>query len=353
VKNRLVAVVVMTLWATVASAQTASMTAHFINIGQGQSVLLEFPCGAVLIDAGAQDAAARTRLIAYLNTFFARRTDLHRSLKTILITHDHIDHDAALRAVVENFPVEHFVDNGLLTGPGAPNPTWVRSQVTSGLKHLQVEEVLDSEVEAVADKAGFTDPAIDAVNCGTVDPEIRVLQGRIDPNPGWTADAFSNLNNHSLVTRVDFNGASLLFMGDLEEDGIQRLLNYYSGPASAILDADVLQVGHHGSNNATTQALLDAVTPNVAVINVGRWNWGSPNTPFTTFLYGHPRQSTLDLLQASIGRKRSQPKSVMAADSSKHFHSTTVSKAIYATGWDGTVRVVVKGKNDITVYREQ
>jgi len=90
----------------------------------------------------------------------------------------------------------------------------------------------------------------------------------------------------------------------------------------------------------------------VAVINVGRWNWGSPNTPFTTFLYGHPRQSTLDLLQGSISRKRTQAKSVMAADSSKHFHSTTVSKAIYATGWDGTVRVVVKGKDDITVYRE-
>jgi hypothetical protein len=42
----------------------------------------------------------------------------------------------------------------------------------------------------------------------------------------------------------------------------------------------------------------------------------------------------------------------MAAESSKHFHSTTVTKAIYATGWDGTVRVVVKGKDDITVYRE-
>jgi competence protein ComEC len=246
----------------------------------------------VLIDAGAQDVAARTRLGAYLNKFFARRTDLHKTLNTVLLTHDHIDHDFALRAVIENFTVEHFVDNGWLTGPGAPNPKWLRNEVTSGHRQLQVEEVLDSEVKAVADKAGFSDAAIDPVNCVTVDPQIRVLQGRIDPNPGWSADAFGNLNNHSLVTRVDFKGASLLFTGDLEEDGIERLLNFYTGAASAILDVDVLQVGHHGSNNATTQALLDAVTPNVAVINVGRWNWGSPNTPFTTFLHGHPRQST-------------------------------------------------------------
>jgi hypothetical protein len=43
----------------------------------------------------------------------------------------------------------------------------------------------------------------------------------------------------------------------------------------------------------------------------------------------------------------------MAAESSKQFHAATVTKAVYATGWDGTVQVVVKGKNDITVYREQ
>jgi glyoxylase-like metal-dependent hydrolase (beta-lactamase superfamily II) len=52
-------------------------------------------------------------LIAYLNKFFVRRTDLQKTLNTVLITHDHTDHDFALRAVVENFTVEHFVDNGL------------------------------------------------------------------------------------------------------------------------------------------------------------------------------------------------------------------------------------------------
>jgi beta-lactamase superfamily II metal-dependent hydrolase len=287
-----------------------------------------------------------------LNKFFARRTGLHRTLNTILITHDHIDHDFALRAVVENFTAEHYVDNGLISGPGAPNPNWLRSEVSAGHRQINIKEIPDSDIEAVTDKSGFTDVAIDSINCQPVDPQIHVLRGHILTNPGWSADAYGNLNNHSFVTRVDFNGASLLFMGDLEEDGIGLLLGYYTGVARTILDADVLQVGHHGSNNATTQMLLDAVTPSVAVINVGRWNYGRPNKPFTTFLYGHPRQSTLDLLQASISRKRSQAKSVMAAESSKHFHSTTVTKAIYATGWDGTVRVIVKGKDDITVYRE-
>src|SRR5258705_5323716 len=241
--------------ASLAVSQTVpSMTAHFMNIGQGESVLLEFPCGAMLIDAGAQDAAARTRLIAYLNKFFARRTDLHKTINTILITNDHIDHDFGLRAVVENFTVQHYVDNGLISGPGAPNPNWLRNEVSSGHRHIDIEEIPDSDIEAVADKSGFTDAAIDSINCQPVNPEIRVLQGHILTNPGWSADAFSNLNNHSLVTRVDFNGPSLLFTGDLEEEGIGLLLGCYTGAARTMLDLDALQLGHHGSNNATMQA---------------------------------------------------------------------------------------------------
>src|SRR3954466_8835463 len=104
-KRLLVAIAVVLTICASSFAQTPSMTAHFIDIGQGEAVLLEFSCGAMLIDAGAQDAAARTALIAYLNKFFARRTDLHKTIDTVLITHDHIDHDFGLRAVVENFTV--------------------------------------------------------------------------------------------------------------------------------------------------------------------------------------------------------------------------------------------------------
>src|SRR3954471_10181171 len=246
----------LTLGVTTWGQPAPSMTAHFINIGQGQSILLEFSCGAVLIDAGAQDDAAKVRLVSYLNTFFTRRKDLHRTLNTILITHDHIDHDAALRTVVENFKVEHFVDNGLMTGPGAPNPTWLRKEVATHHRTTAIEEVAESEIDGLADKTGFTDEAIDPIRCEGVDPEIHVLRARIAPNPGWSVDAFGNLNNHSLVTRVDFNGASLLFLGDLEEPGIEGLLNYYTGEAAKMLDVDVIQVGHHGSHNATTKALL-------------------------------------------------------------------------------------------------
>src|SRR5688572_7150084 len=97
------AFVLLGVRAVALSQPAPSMTAHFINIGQGGAVLLEFPCGAMLVDAGAQDDTAKGRLVTYLKKFFSRRTDLHNTLNTVLVTHNHIDHDSALKAVIETF----------------------------------------------------------------------------------------------------------------------------------------------------------------------------------------------------------------------------------------------------------
>ena len=95
-----------------------SIRVHFINVGQGASTLLEFPCGAVLIDAGAQDKLYKEKLLDYLNAFFSRRKDLHKTLDLVLITHDHIDHDLALKDIVDQFHIKRYIDNGLSNGSG-------------------------------------------------------------------------------------------------------------------------------------------------------------------------------------------------------------------------------------------
>src|SRR5215212_8992553 len=91
---------------------TPTMRAHYINVGQGDATLLEFPCGAVLIDAGAQDTASSDRLIQYLGKFFQGRPDLSNTLQSVYITHPHKDHTYALKRVVESFSVNGFVENG-------------------------------------------------------------------------------------------------------------------------------------------------------------------------------------------------------------------------------------------------
>jgi competence protein ComEC len=334
------------------SQQRPAMTAHFIDVGQAHATLLEFPCGAMLIDAGSQDDEHEARLLEYLEAFFERRSDLDRTLDSIMITHNHLDHTRSLRRVVEAFSVERYIDNGFTTGSGRGGPNWLRREVSAGRRHVTIRDIPDAEVEAAAGRRGLTDRDIDPVACPVRDPAVRVLGGRFDENPGWPEGEFENQNNHSLVTRVDFGTASFLFMGDLEEAAIELLVEHYGDAEGGPLDTDVLQVGHHGSHNATTADLLDAVTPRVAVIPVGEWTFGRTGGNYTTFAFGHPRRDVIDLLSQYMTRRRTPAKTVKVAERARRFGDLRVSNAIYATGWDGTVRVVARAANDITVYRE-
>src|SRR5688500_5231659 len=85
-------------WAP-ARAQEPAMVAHYIDVGQGLSVLLEFPCGAVLVDTGAQDMEHVDYLSGYLREFFTRRADLKNTLNTLFISHPHVDHTRGISAV--------------------------------------------------------------------------------------------------------------------------------------------------------------------------------------------------------------------------------------------------------------
>ena len=104
ISNKLVVIIFVFLFSTpfyftFASPQDdPKMYAHFINVGQGDATLLEFPCGAILIDTGAQDNDCVDEMIEYLNDFFNRRTDLDRAFESVFITHNHPDHIKGLNA---------------------------------------------------------------------------------------------------------------------------------------------------------------------------------------------------------------------------------------------------------------
>lgn len=223
------------------------MTAHFIDMGQADATLLEFSCGAILIDAGAQfkddnnayNTMHKQTLIGYLATFFNRRTGLNRTLDGVYITHNHIDHTHALREVAETFKVNDYIGTGLDAsfGEAIIDPQWIRQE--SSIRHQLITSADFTEENY---PQGISTPTIDPVNCNGVNPDIRVLSGRQLSNPGWTQRAFNNANNHSLVIRVGFGEATFLFTGDLEHEGIETLLKNYRN-APGMLDIDVYQGG--------------------------------------------------------------------------------------------------------------
>lgn len=247
------------------------MYAHFIDVGQGDAALLEFSCGAILVDAGGQNAGTTQGLVSYLTTFFAARSDLNSTLESIIVTHNHVDHTRALREVVEAFTVNRFIENGQRGGfaQGDQDVTWLRNNATTGGRNVTTLDVDDSLVQG---QAGFTNGTIDPVACSGTNPAITMLSADVATDPGWdrSGNEFGDKNNHSIVVRVDFGQASLLFTGDLEEPAIETMVDFYDG--STMLDVDVWQVGHHGSYNGTTFSLVHAMSPEIAVISMSRWD---------------------------------------------------------------------------------
>ncbi len=321
--------------ANAAAPARPEMTAHYINVGQGAATLLEFPCGLILIDTGGGSDEYTAELIAHLNGVFMRRPELNRKLESVVITHPHIDHTRGLRKVMETFTVKRYIDDGEIRGSGRYNPQWVRKAVQSGEQQAKIVEIDDHDIPA----AGLTNADIDPLKCALCDPKITILMGGIKENPGWAEVDFDNLNNHSVVVRVDFGKSTFLFSGDLEEAGIAHLVKKFK--RTKLLDVDVYMVGHHGAANATNPAFLAAVTPQMAVISMGKWNEGrQPYNPFSTYAYGHPRINVLEALSEFIPEERVPVLKVMAGTGARKFSEYEVEKQIYATGWDGTIRVI-------------
>jgi competence protein ComEC len=323
---------------TTPGSGTASdtMTVHLIDVGQGAATLLEFSCGAVLVDTGGETNASfdsGQALLDYLNAFFARRSDLNQTLDALYLTHPHIDHTRNVMAVINTFHVKNLIVDALNHGSGWPQQqqarTWAENQTGVGERLIATSDLPAGQ--------GLTDGVIDPVACSGTDPKLQVLWGAVMTQPsGWTATDLQNENNHSVVVRLDFGKASMLITGDLQETAIADLLSRWS--QSGLLDTDIYEVGHHCSHNGTTADLLQAITPNLALIACG------PSTrqlPWTAWQYGHPRQVAYDLLVASVTNSR-PAKDVQVATGQHVFITEHLTKAIYATGWDGSVVVDVK-----------
>jgi competence protein ComEC len=333
------------------------MVAHFIDVGQGDAVLLEFSCGAILIDTGGEttdEVVGRDRLHDYLRDFFVRRADLANTLKLVVLSHPHKDHTDGVTALLEARPeitIENVVDNGATDkGSGISGQRKLqRYAADSGAGYVGLSEA------DITSSAGMTSPAIDPIDCrpgGGVDPKVVALWGRVDLNTGWANDA----NNDSVVIRVDFGKASFLFTGDLEKEGIDSMLTSYEADLGAF-DVDVLKVGHHGSYNATTAAFVAAITPKIAIIQAGDSNLSQ--ALFSAYSFGHPHQDAIGMLldaqhgvtmtrptkNVPIGVKGRNPKTGAPPE----FTTIAIKRAIYTTGWDGNIAVIANKDGTLRV----
>ncbi len=217
------------------------LTVYAIDVGQGDATLIRTAGKTMLIDAGP--GMAEEALCAELSALGVRRIDV------MLFTHPDEDHIGGGDLVLRRFRVEKV---------------YLSPCDDDSVSYARLLEAISAERCAVyIGEAGVSFPLGEA--------DVHLLS---------PFSASGNSNDMSIVTRVVYGDTAVLLMGDVGGKAERALLS-----RGVELRADLLKVAHHGADDSTTDALLDVVDPEYAVISCG-WN----------NVYGHPSRRVLDQL---------------------------------------------------------
>ena len=251
--------------ASAAAQQTPAdetLTVRFLDVGQGDSILLACGDETMLIDGGPVEEGQF--LVSRLN-----RLDV-TGLTYVVNTHPDEDHCGGLAAVLAKYPAEHVYSS----------VTEYTTKVFSNVVKYADEQGHPVEVPQTGDSWTLGSASVQVIG---------------------PVQTYSDPNNGSLVLRVDYGGTSFLFTGDMEQNAEADLMD-----SGANVRADVLKVGHHGSPTSSSEAFLEAVAPSIAVISVGKDND-----------YGHPGADVLARLEAlgtTIYRTDTQGEIIITSD---------------------------------------
>jgi competence protein ComEC len=226
------------------------------------------------------------------------------------ITHQHSDHLGGAAAILAEFSVDHYVDNGRDLG----RPQVKRTREVASRKGISIT-VVTPESREVPVKGG------QGFSLNAVLPSA------------WPKSCKSNENDCSIGLRIDYCASSIVFVGDAEaalENAIQTT------------PATLLQVGHHGSESSSLKPFINRIAPRYAVISAG----GVDEALNTR--YCHPRRAPVELLSNALGGPRSRTLRVFDGKAkctakSRDWVDLPVSDSLWATSRDGDVTLVTRG----------
>lgn len=229
------------------SGDTSNQTqVYFLDVGQGDSEYIKLKNGQDILIDGGPDTKVLNEL-GKVMSFNDHKIDL------VVLTHPHTDHLTGLLEVIRRYEIGEIWESGA-DYPSSTYDAW-KSEIKS-------KNILDKDV-IVGESRNFGEDLFKVLYPLSSEKNFKI----------------ENLNNASVVTELDENKISFLFLGDLQNDAQKNIF-------SLLHQITILKVGHHGSTNGTSEDLLKIIRPSIAVIEVGAKN-----------TYGHPAPSTLNLLK--------------------------------------------------------
>ena len=226
----------------IVTESSETLTVHFIDVGQADCALLECDGKFMLIDGGNVDDSSL--VVSYLQKQGVQE------LEAVVCSHSHEDHVGGLPGVLAVFPTKAVY---------APTRTY-SSKCFDDFVYYADQQDLTITIPKVGD----------TLSLGSAKATV------LGP-----VENYADTNNTSIVLMVQFGENKFLFTGDMETDAENDMLD-----AGAKVKADVLKVGHHGSNTSTGYRFLYEANPTYAVIPVGKDN-----------SYGHPHEEPMSRLR--------------------------------------------------------
>ena len=240
-------VAIPAFWLTYSAA--SELEVDFLDIGQGDAILIKTPYGQnVLIDGGPDNTIIK-RLSENL-PWWDRKIDL------MILTHPHDDHVAGLNDVIKRYQVKKI----LYTGVVHNSPAYLN----------WLELIKNSHIPLVI----IDRPQV--ITLGN-DCQLDILY----PHSSLLGKGVDNLNNSSIVAKLIYGKTKFLLTGDIEIEVEQELIS-----SKVDLTAQVMKACHHGSDTSNSKEFLQAVKPEIVIMQVGTDNQ-----------FGHPSRRVIKRLE--------------------------------------------------------
>lgn len=231
------------------SEEPSRIKVSFLDVGQGDSILIQTPQNQnILIDGGPDDMV--------IHGLSKNLSWWDRTIDLLILTHPHDDHVTGLNDVLKRYQVKKIAYTGVIHN----SPNYI-----AWLKSVQAKKIPMFIINQPRKIILNEDCVLDVIY-----PTNGLLNKEID-----------NVNNSSIVVKLNYKDVKFLFTGDVEEIVEEKLL-----ADSADLKSHVLKIAHHGSDTSSIDDFLKKVDPDVAVISVGKDN-----------KFGHPNGRTLNKLE--------------------------------------------------------